>query len=82
MNIPASFSLVFLDFQLAEFDRKFSFSRYHSFHGYFVVSSAYLRFRILLMVQFYIERTISAARMKIVSQLLAVATFTMTDLEL
>ena len=31
MNLPASFTLDFLDFQLAEFDIKLSLSRYHSF---------------------------------------------------
>ena len=46
MNVPTYFSLVFLGFQLAEFDIKLSVGRYSSFHGYFVVSGANLLFRI------------------------------------
>ena len=49
LDIPACSSLVFLGFQLTDFDKTVSFGRYSAFHGYFVVSSPYERFRILLV---------------------------------
>ena len=49
LDIPTCFSLVFLDFQLTDFDKTVSFVFFGAFHGYFVVSSPYERFRILLV---------------------------------
>ena len=48
-DIPACSSLVFLGFQLSDFDKTVSFVFFGAFHGYFVVSSPYERFRILLV---------------------------------
>ena len=48
LDIPACSSLVFLGFQLTDFDKTVSFGFFGAFHGYFVVSSPYERFRILL----------------------------------
>ena len=42
LNLPASFSLFFLDFQLAVFDIKLSLSRYCSFHAYLMVPDPYI----------------------------------------
>ena len=47
-DIPACSSLVFLGFQLSDFDKTVSFGFFNAFHCYFVVSSPYERFRILL----------------------------------
>ena len=49
LDIPACSSLVFLGFQLTDFDKTVSFERYSAFHGYFVVSSPDERLRILLV---------------------------------
>ena len=51
LDIPACSSLVFLGFQLTDFDKTVSFGFFGAFHGYFVVSSPYMyeRFRILLV---------------------------------
>ena len=49
LDIPACSSLVFLGFQLTDFDKTVSFVFFGVFHGYFVVSSPYERFRILLV---------------------------------
>ena len=49
LYLPACSSLVFLCFQLTDFDKTVSFAKYSAFHGYFVVSSPYERFRILLV---------------------------------
>ena len=43
-------SVAFLDFQLAEFDKKLSLEIYRCFHGSFVVSGASLLFLILFVV--------------------------------
>ena len=48
-DIPACSSLVFLGFQLSDFDKTVSFGFFGAFHGYFVVFSPYERFRILLV---------------------------------
>ena len=50
LHLPACSSLVFLGFQLTDFDKTVSFGRYSAYHGYFVVSSPYERFRILLPI--------------------------------
>ena len=47
--LATSFSLVFLGFQLTDFDKTVSFGRYSVFHGYFVVFTPDKRFRILLV---------------------------------
>ena len=49
LDIPACSSLVFLGFQLTDFDKTVSLIHFGAFHGYFVVSSPYERFCILLM---------------------------------
>ena len=49
LDIPACSLLVFLGFQLTDFDKTVSFSFFGAFHGYFVVSSPYERFHILLV---------------------------------
>ena len=49
LDIPSRYSLVFLGFQLTDFDKTVSFSFFGAFHGYFVVSSPYERFRILFV---------------------------------
>ena len=49
LDIPACSSLVFLGFQLTDFDKTVLFGFFGAFHGYFVVSSPYERFRILLV---------------------------------
>ena len=49
LDIPACSSLVFLGFQLTDFDKTVSFVLFGAFHGYFLVSSPYERFRILLV---------------------------------
>ena len=49
LDIPACSSLVFLGFQLTDFDKTVSFGFFGAFHGYFVVSSPYERFHILLV---------------------------------
>ena len=49
LDIPACSSLVFPGFQLTDFDKTVSFLFFGAFHGYFVVSSPYERFRILLV---------------------------------
>ena len=46
LDIPA---LVFLGFQLTDFDKTVSFVFFGAFRGYIVVSSPYERFRILLV---------------------------------
>ena len=48
-DIPACSSLVFLGFQLSDFDKTVLFGFFSAFHGYFVVSSPYEQFRILLV---------------------------------
>ena len=47
LDIPACSSLVFLTFHQLDFDKTLSFGFFDAFHGYFVVSSPYERFRIL-----------------------------------
>ena len=49
LHIPACSSLVFLGFQLTDFDKTVSFGFFSAFRGYFVDSSPYERFRILLV---------------------------------
>ena len=49
LDIPACSSLVFLSFQLSDFDKTVSFGFFGAFHSYFVVSSPYERFRILVV---------------------------------
>ena len=49
LDIPACSLLLFLGFQLTDFDKTVSFGFFGAFHGYFVVSSPYERFRILLV---------------------------------
>ena len=49
LDIPACSSLVFLGFQLTDFNKTVSFGSFDAFHGYFVVSSPYEQFRILLV---------------------------------
>ena len=49
MDLLEVTSVVFLDFQLAEFDKKLLLKRYPCFHGSFVVSGASLLFRILFV---------------------------------
>ena len=49
LDIPACSSLVFLGFQLTDFDKTVLFGFFSAFHGYLVVSSTYERFRILLV---------------------------------
>ena len=49
LDIPACSSLVLLGLQLTDFDKTVSFAFFGAFHGYFVVSSPYERFRILLV---------------------------------
>ena len=49
LDIPACSSLVFLGFLLSDFDKTVSFGSVGAFHGYFVVSSPYERFRILFV---------------------------------
>ena len=49
LYLPACSSLVFLGFQLTDFDKTVSFVLFGVFHGYFVVSSPYEWFRILLV---------------------------------
>ena len=49
LDIPACSSLVFLGFQLSDFDKTVSFCFFGTFHCYFVVFSPYERFRILLV---------------------------------
>ena len=49
LDIPACCSLVFLGFKLSDFDKTVSFVFIGAFHCYFVVSSPYEWFHILLV---------------------------------
>ena len=51
LDLPVYFSLDFLGFQLADFDKTLSFQRYSDFHAYFVVSGQHKWLRILLAVR-------------------------------